>query len=180
MKKYYYNFNLFLNIQTFQVLFNFEYFKYEDDKILYSNVKIKNYKNKKKVLMHTDFYDYIKRKNRVRVINKYTWDKPHYNLPWNIIDTEEDDIPQNKKTKTHKDLNSHLAWQRNIFFCYIIYEFFLKIYNKFLCSFFNSDFFNKVLIFKDNDKNKEIKKYPSFLSSAYYNYTYHLLKLNKN
>jgi hypothetical protein len=55
----YYNLSLFLYLNRFEVFFNFEYFKYEDDKILYSDSAIKNYKNKKKILMHTDFFSFI-------------------------------------------------------------------------------------------------------------------------
>jgi hypothetical protein len=55
----YYNFNLFLYLNIFEVLLNFEYYKYEDDKILYSDLTVKNYKNKKNVLMHTDFFNFI-------------------------------------------------------------------------------------------------------------------------
>jgi hypothetical protein len=54
------------------VLLNFENYKHEEDKYLYNVLNLKNYKNKKVLRMFTDYYNYPKRKNRIRLVKKYT------------------------------------------------------------------------------------------------------------
>jgi hypothetical protein len=73
-----YNFYVLSQLKIFEVILNFEDYKYEEDKFLYkthkyaaevdldAKTKVKRYKK-----MHLDFFDYIKKKNRIRLISKY-------------------------------------------------------------------------------------------------------------
>lgn len=149
----YYNFCLFSHLKIFEVILNFEDYKYEDDKILYANSNIKNYKNKKKIIMHTDFFDFIQRKNRVRLISKWTIKNPFYKLPWNVASVEEDNLIELREKKK-LNLKTALKWNNNLFNSFIIYELCFNIY-KFLFSFFNYDFFSKVLIFLKKEKEEK-------------------------
>lgn len=174
-----YNFYLFSQLNIFVVLLNFEDYKFEEDLIL--DVNNTNIKKKKVVKMRTDFYDYIKRKKRNRMFNKFLkkW-TDLIEAPWNQIEKGEDDEPLIKSKRLKKNLKNHLMLQNNIYFCFIIYEFALYLNNKLVFSYFNYDFFGKVKLFL-NVKNDSIKKkYPYFLTSTYYNYNINFYNYKKN
>jgi hypothetical protein len=107
--------------------------------------------------MHTDFFSFIWRRNRTRKITKYNFKLPFFNQYWNKIDPEEDNIDKIKETKEHKNLINHLKWQPNLYFCFIMYECFIYIFNDLLLNYFNFDFFSKVLIFQKKKKKKKKK-----------------------
>lgn len=177
----YFNFYIFWHLDIFNVILNFEDYKYEED--LYwlaanpNMLLFKNKRDKKKAnRMKTDFFYYIKRKNRFRVFNKYIKYWPWYrDAPWNQIEEGVDDEISIKIKQDKKNLKDHLNLQDNLFFCYIIYEFALILMSNFTFNFFNVDFFNKSKLFINKQK-KKIKKYPFFLKSTYYNYNIDLLK----
>lgn len=78
-----YNFYVISQLKIFEVILNFENYKYEEDKFLY---KIHKYGEEvilhqklmartKQIIwrykkMHTDFFDYIPKKNRKRFVTK--------------------------------------------------------------------------------------------------------------
>ncbi len=179
----YFNFYIFCHLKLFYVILNFEDFKYEEDKHWFavdpSKLLVKNKRDKKKARrMKTDFFYYIKRKNRFRVFNKYVKHWPWYrDAPWNQKEEGDDDEVNIKIKRDKKILKDHLSLQDNLFYCFTIYEFALTLINNnfnFTFNFFNVDFFNKVKIFIKN-KKKNINKYPYFLKSTYYNYNMELL-----
>lgn len=173
--------NLFLlyNSKYFKVFFNFENYKYEQDKVLRPDWNVlENYpkyykpseKEKKPVRMYTEFFDYMNewRKNRARKLTKYSLHSIRINLPWNIIEKGSDNEELIEKKRNLKILKKYLTRHDNLYFFFIIYEFALKLYDNLLLNYFNHDFFGKVKIFLKNEKinmdyNNEIK----ILSSPY-------------
>ncbi len=174
---YYFNLYLFYQLKYFEVLLNFEDYKYELDKILRPDWNIEeNYprfykpsaKEKKPARMSTDFYDYIKRKNRVRVITKYSLRSKRVNEIWNIVAKGPDNEDLIKEKRDLKNKKKHLVRHDNLYFFYIIYEFGLKIHDKLLANYFNYDFFGKVKIFqKIEKKDFNLKNEIKILSSPY-------------
>lgn len=176
----YFNLYLFHNSKSLYVLLNFEDFKYEEDQYwLLNNPKMLSPKNKTGWKMRTDYFDYIKRKKRYRLFNKFIKHWPWYrDATWNQIEKGDDDELDIKIKREKNILKNHLRLQDNIFNNFIIYEFSLNLNNKILFNYFNLDFFNKIKIFY-NKSIKKVKKYPYFLKSTYYSYNLELLKLRK-
>lgn len=176
----YYNFSIFWHLSRFYILLNFEDLKYEEDlhwlECNPNMLLVKNKRDKKQVKrMKTDYFYYIKRKNRYRLFTKYIKHWPWYrDAPWNQKEEGYDDEVNIKIKRDIKILKDHLTLQDNIFFCYIIYEFAMNLLNNFTFNFFNVDFFNKAKVFV-NKENKKIKKYPFFLKSTYYIYNMEVL-----
>lgn len=178
------HFNLYLlyHVKLLNVLLHFEDFKYEEDQYwLLNNPKMLSVKNKKAWKMRTDYFDYIKRKNRYRLFTKHIKHWPWFrDAPWNQAEKGDDDEINIKIKKEKKILKDHLLLQDNIFNCYIVYEFSFNLNNKFLFNYFNIDFFNKAKLFlKKPILKTKINKYPYFLKSIYYIYNLEFLKLKK-
>lgn len=187
LDKNYYNtyvqyFNLFLLYESnyLKVLFNFENYKYEQDKVLRPDWNIlENYpkyykpseKEKKPERMYTEFFEYMNnwRKNRSRKITKYSLRFiKRINLPWNIIEKGPDNEELIEKKRNLKILKKYLTRHDNLYFFFIIYEFVLKLYDNLLLNYFNYDFFGKVKIFLKNKKIKmDYKNEIKILSSPY-------------
>ena len=176
----YYNFYIFWFLSKFFVLCNFDDFKFEEDRYWLefdqSMLLVKNKRDKKQARrMKTDYFYYIKRKNRFRLFNKYIKHWPWYrDAPWNQKEEGYDDELNIKIKRDQKICKDHLAYQDNIYFCYIIYEFAINLLDNFTFNFFNIDFFNKAKIFIKREK-KTFLKYPLFLKSTYYSYNMELL-----
>lgn len=176
----YYNFYIFWFLRRFYVILNFEDFKFEEDKHWLdfdpSMLLFKNKRDKKQARrMRTDYFYYIKRKNRLRIFTKYIKHWPWYrDAPWNQKEEGYDDEINIKIKRDQKISKDHLTYQDNIYFCYIIYEFAINIIDNFTFNYFNIDFFNKAKIFIKKEK-KIFIKYPFFLKSTYYSYNMELL-----
>lgn len=147
---YYYNLYLFFKSKCFDVILNFEDYKYEWDKILRPDWHIDedfprfykpSVKEKKPARMSTDFYDYIKRKNRVRWLTKYNLPLERVNESWNIVAKGPDDEPSIKIKRDLRNKKKHLTRHDNLYFFFTIYEFGLKLHDKLLSNYFNYDFF---------------------------------------
>lgn len=79
---YIYHFNLYIlyHIKNLEVILKFEDFKYEEDSYwsMYNPqmLLVKNKKDIRKAFkMRTDYFHYVKRKNRIRFFNKYIKDR---------------------------------------------------------------------------------------------------------
>lgn len=204
---YYYNLYLFFKSKYFNVILNFEDYKYEWDKILRPDWNIDedfprfykpSVKEKKPARMSTDFYDYIKRKNRVRWLTKYNLPLKRVNESWNIVAKGPDNEEAIKKKRDLKNIKKHLTRHDNLYFFFTIYEFGLKLHDKLLSNYFNYDFFGitnvkikdsklfwvpyipfyKKIIKNYNNKENEIKVLNSPYMSLSTNNCNSILKLN--
>lgn len=155
---YYYNLFLFYNLNYFEVLFNFEDYKYDFEKVLrpdwdtpdnFPRFYKPSVKEKKPLRMSTDFFDYIKRKNRVRKVTKFTLHSERVNESWNVVEKGPDDEDLIKLKKKLQDKKKYLDRHDNLYFFYIIYECALKLYDKLLLNYFDYDFFEKIKVFKN-------------------------------
>jgi hypothetical protein len=153
---YYFNLSLFNKLNYFNVILNFESYKNESDKVLNTTsdegldptqLYTLKVKGKSPTHMVIDFYDYIKRKNRTRVLSKIGYKSKRVNDSWNIIEKGNDNDILIKNKVDLKNKKKHLIRHDNIYFFFIIYEFTLKLHdlcNKLSVNYFNYDFFGKM------------------------------------